>query len=124
MRLHLAAVGRDAVAFNQFAVLHRGGARVPPQCDVGGEPRVAVDLLADPAGDPPQPQAIVLRHRRELDGVAVDELQQPGARAGGIVPTWRPGRRSRVRCRISSVALFVKVMKAIASGGVPRRRAA
>ena len=77
VRLHLAAVGRDAVAFNRFAVLDRGGARVPAQCDVGSEPRVAVDLLADPAGDPPQPQAVVLRHRRELDGAAVDEPQHP-----------------------------------------------
>ena len=77
VRLHLAPVGRDAVAFNRFAVLHRGGACVPAQFDVGGEPRVADDLLADPAGDPPQPQALVLRHRRELDGAAVDELQNP-----------------------------------------------
>ena len=77
VRPHLAVVGRDAVAFNRFAVLDRGGARVPAQCDVGGEPRVAVDLLADPAGDPPPPQAVVLRHRRELDGAAVDEPQHP-----------------------------------------------
>ena len=77
VRLHLAPVGRDAVAFNRFAVLHRGGACVPAQFDVGGAPRVADDLLADPAGDPPQPQALVLRHRRELDGAAVDELQNP-----------------------------------------------
>ena len=36
--------------------------------------RVAVDLLADPAGGPLQPQAVVLRHRRELDGAVVDEV--------------------------------------------------
>ena len=31
----------------------------------------------NPAGDPPPPQAVVLCHRRELDGAAVDELQHP-----------------------------------------------
>lgn len=77
VRLHFAAVGRDAVAFNRVAVLNHGRARVAAQGDIGGEPRVAVELLADPAGDPPQPQALVLRHRRELDGAAVDELQHP-----------------------------------------------
>jgi len=64
----------------------------------GGEPRVAVDLLADPAGDPPPQQAVVLRPSARAGRCGRRRASAPGARSGGSCP---PGGPAGVRASVA-----------------------